>query len=221
MAAKAQQQNAATGQKPKARHPVFEAVALVLLSLATVATAWCSYQAAVWGGVSQRTMNMSAAASRQSVTAQLQAYQLATLDVMLFSEYVNARVASNAILANFYADRFRTDAKTAFDKWIALHPFTNPAAPPHPFVTNLYQPRLLVQARDAEDKSEQLWVQAGNAGRNSRSYVLLTVSLAAALFFSGTASKFQTGWIHQCVLVLGLLAFIFAAIRLLQLPVQL
>ena len=47
------------------KHALFEPVALVLLSLATVGMAWCSFQAAVWGGVSQRLMNMSAASSRK------------------------------------------------------------------------------------------------------------------------------------------------------------
>src|SRR3954467_4930555 len=122
------------GGEKKRRGPAFEAVALVLLSLATVGTAWCSYQATVWSGVSQRTMNMSAAASRRSVTAQLKSYQLASLDVMLFSEYVNARASSNAVLADFYATRFRAEAKTAFDKWLAMQPLKNTNAPPHPFV---------------------------------------------------------------------------------------
>jgi hypothetical protein len=166
-------------------------------------------------------MNMSAAASRRSVTAQLQSYQMASLDVMLFSEYINAHASSNVALANFYAERFRADAKVAFDKWIAMAPFKNPKAPPHPFVTNLYQPKLLLQAREDEIQSERFWEKAGEAGRAGRSYVLVTVSLATALFFAGTASKFQTGWIHQAVLVLGLCAFVFAAIRLLHLPVQL
>lgn len=200
---------------------MFEAVALVLLSLATVGTAWCSYQAAVWSGVSQRTMNMSASASRRSVTAQLQSYQLASIDVMLFSEYINARSSSNAVLADFYATRFRSEAKASFEKWIAMRPFKNSNAPPHPFVTNLYQPRLLLQSRADEEESQRLWDKAGEAGRNARSYVLITVSLAAALFFSGTSARFQTGWIHQAVLILGLCAFLFAAFRLLYLPVQL
>lgn len=221
MSGEVQQQSAAGTAKPKAKHPAFEAVALVLLSLATVGTAWCSYQAAVWSGFSQRTMNMSAAANRRSVTAQLQSYQLSSLDVMLFSEYVNARASSNTALADFYATRFRAEAKVAFDKWIATDPLKNSNAPPHPFVTNLYRPKLLLQSEQDEAQSERLWDKAGQAGRVGRSYVLITVTLAAALFFSGTASRFQTGWIHQCVLFLGLGAFIFALYRLLQLPVQL
>jgi hypothetical protein len=210
-----------SGADVKTKHPAFEAVALVLLSLATVGTAWCSYQAAVWSGMSQRIMNMSATASRRSVTAQLQAYQFGLLDVMLFSEYINARSTSNQVLASFYATRFRAEAKTAFEKWLAMHPFTNPNAPPHPFVTNLYQPQLLVQSRVDDEESQRLWQHAGEAGRNGRNYVLVTVSLAAALFFAATASKFQTGWIHQAVLLLGLFAFLFAAVRLFMLPIQL
>ena len=203
------------------RHAAFEPIALVLLSLATVGTAWCSYQAAVWGAVSQRTMNLSAAASRRAVTAELQSYQMALLDVLLFSQHINARATTNEALAKFYADRFRNEARTAFNAWMATSPFENPNAPPHPFVTNLYQPRLLAEAALAEDESQRLWQQAGEAGRNGRSYVLVTVLLASALFCGGTASKFETPWMHRAVLALGLTAFIFAAIRLFLLPMRL
>ena len=219
MSEEAQKPGDSNGKKH--RRPVFEAVALVLLSLATVGTAWCSYQAAVWSGMSQRTMNMSAAASRRSVTAELNAYQLMLVDVMLFSEYVNARATSNEVLTAFFTNRFRPEAKVAFDKWITMNPFTNPNAPPHPFVTNLYQPRLLVESREHEEESQKLWDKAGEASKNARNYVLVTVSLAAALFFAGAASRFQTGWIHHAVLILGLFSFLFAAVRLLVLPVQL
>jgi hypothetical protein len=81
---------------------VFEAAALVLLSLATVGTAWCSFQAASWAGVSQRLTNLSAVVGRRAVTAELQAGQTALLDVSLFSQYVNARASSNETLARFY-----------------------------------------------------------------------------------------------------------------------
>jgi hypothetical protein len=233
------------------RHAAFEPIALVLLSLATVGTAWCSYQAAVWGAVSQRTMNLSAAASRRAAAAQLQSHQMALLDVLLFTQYINARVASSsngmagpegpstlhpqptttnnsgrhasdhAGLAQFYADRFRNEAKTAFDAWMATRPFENSNAPPHPFVTNLYQPRLLTEAALAEDESQRLWQQAGEAGRNGRSYVLITVLFTSALFCGGTASKFDALWVRRAVLALGLTAFMFAAIRLLLLPTRL
>jgi hypothetical protein len=200
--------------------PLFEPVALVLLSLATIGTAWCSFQAAAWGGVSQRTMNLSAVSGRQAAAAQLQSSQMALLDVLLFSEYINARASSNETLARFYSDRFRGEAKTAFEAWMATKPFENPNAPAHPFVTNLYQPRLLEQSRAAEAEGQRFWQQAGDAGRNSRSYVLITVLLATALFCGGTAAKFDSLGIRRAVLGLGLAAFVFAVARLVLLPIQ-
>jgi hypothetical protein len=207
--------------KAPSKHALFEPVGLVLLSLATVGTAWCSFQAATWGGVSQRTMNLSAIAGRRAVANELQSYQLRLADVMLFSHYINARASSSETLARFYADRFRGEAKTAFEAWMATHPFENANAPAHPFVTNLYQPRLLADASVAEAESQRLWQEAGEAGRTSRGYVLITVLLASALFCGGTASKFDMLWIRRAVRALGLAAFVLAAVRLFMLPSQL
>jgi len=164
---RSQRTDSTTPEKADGKHLLFEPVALLLLSLATVGTAWCSFQAAAWGGVSQRMTNLSAASSRVAVTDQLQSYQMALLDVLLFSQHINARSISNEALARFYADRFRGEAKTAFEAWMATRPFENAGAPAHPFVTNLYQPRLLVEARSAEAESQRLWQEAGNAGRTA------------------------------------------------------
>src|SRR5436190_18935207 len=92
--------NPAPSTQVSKKHPFFEPVALALLSLATIGTAWCSFEAAAWGSVAQRTMNLSAAASRRAAADELQSYQLTLLDVLLFSEYINARASSNETLAN-------------------------------------------------------------------------------------------------------------------------
>ncbi|HMP83906.1 MAG TPA: hypothetical protein PKA41_14500 [Verrucomicrobiota bacterium] len=218
---KSQETDQTTRSAASKKHVLFEPLALVLLSLATVGTAWCSFQAAAWGGVSQRTMNLSATAGRRAAANELQNTQFAMLDVMLFAEFINARAASNESHAVFYLERFRPEARAAFDAWMATKPFENPDAPRHPFVTNYYKPRLLEAAREFENESQSLWQSAGDAGRASRGYVMLTVLLATALFCGGTASKFDALWIRRTVLAMGLAAFIFAAIRLLMLPVQL
>lgn len=202
------------------KHRFFEPMALVLLSLATVGTAWCSYQAAAWGAAAQGAVNRANVAGRDAVTHQLKSSQLALLDVLLFSQYINARASSNEPLAHFYADRFRGEARAAFDQWLSSRPFENLEAPPHPFVTNLYQPRLLQAADEAEAVTAREFSVAGEAGRNSRSFILITVVLASALFCGGIASRFDHPWIRKVVLAMGMAAFLFAAVRLCLLPVQ-
>ena len=46
---KPEDSNRSTPEKATRKQTFFEPVALVLLSLATVGTAWCSFQAAAWG----------------------------------------------------------------------------------------------------------------------------------------------------------------------------
>src|SRR5262249_2933526 len=213
------QMQATTGQT-NAKRAIFEPIVLVLLSLATVGTAWCSFQAAVWGGTAGGAMNQSTAASRRAPARDLKPSQVLLLDVLLFSQYVNARATTNEPLANFYSVRFRGEAKSAFDAWMATQPLQNTNAPPHPFVPEFYHPKVLEEANQAEDESQAFSVKAGEAGRVSRGYILLTVVLACALFCGGTAPKFEQAWIRLAVLVLGLSAFLFAVGRLLLLPAQ-
>src|SRR5262245_23489317 len=199
----------------------FEPLVLVLLSLATVGTAWCSFEAAAWGGTATGAMNQSTALSRKAAADELQSSQVTLLDVLLFSQYVNARASSNETLARFYSERFRGEAKSAFEAWMATQPLQNTNAMPHPFVPQFYHPRLLEEARQAEAESQIFFQKAGEAGRTSRSYILITVLLACALFCGGTAPKFEKLWIRRAVLALGLAIFVFAGARLLLLPAQL
>ena len=221
MSATTTDQEPATSGQRKPKSVVLESVAVLLLSVATVGTAWCSYEAASWGAVAQKYSGLAGGASRNSSLARLQAQQAAVLDILLFSQYINARAGSNQALSQFYSDRFRSEAKTAFDAWQATRPFENPNAPPHPFVTNFYQPRLLSDAAKADEESQRWGDKAGDAGRMSRNYILITVLLASALFCGGTAPKFEAPTIRRIVLVLGFAAFVFAIARLLLLPVAL
>jgi len=208
-------------KRTRAAQPLFEPIALVLLSLATVGTAWCSYEAAVWGAIGQRTMNLSAVSGRGAARDEIKAVQVATVDVLLFSHYIDARFNSNEVLASFYSNRFRAEAGQAFQAWLATRPFEDTNAPLHPFVPSLYKPVLLADAGRLQDESQQLWKRSVEAGRNGRSYVLVTVLLASALFCGGVAAKFDALWMRRSVLALGLAAIVFACQRLVQLPIQL
>ena len=88
-------------------------------------------------------------------------------------------------------------------------------------MTNLYHPQLLADAQLAEAEGQRFSERAGEAGRVSRNYILITVLLACALFCGGTAPKSERVWIRRSVLMLGLGLFVFAVQRLVLLPVQL
>src|SRR5215470_2496176 len=118
MAATAQNPNQVQPPNAAPKPKAYEPMALLLLSLATVGTAWCSYEAAAWGGRAQGLTNQSVAFSRRAAAQELQSSQIALLDVLLFTQHINARANSNETLARYYAERFRGEAKQAFDAWM-------------------------------------------------------------------------------------------------------
>ena len=91
-----------------------ETFATVLLAVAAVATAWASYQAAQWRGEQASHSSKSTAARIQSSNESIRAGQLATIDVAMFTQWIDATEAGKAQLAGFYRARFRDEFTPAF-----------------------------------------------------------------------------------------------------------
>jgi hypothetical protein len=197
---------------------VFEALAVILLSLATIGSAWCSYQASAWGTQASKLSMQSLSRGRDASAYRIKANQLFMLDVHVFGEYAKAHDAGNELLAQFYVRKFRPELKHAFESWLKTKPLENPAAPADPFDEDLYQPRLLAEAVSKEVESERLWDESNKAARTGHAYILVSVLLATALFFAGTAPQFETYKARRVVLGLGLVVLLTAATTFLRLP---
>ncbi|MGZ5552061.1 MAG: hypothetical protein ACXWHF_00330, partial [Chthoniobacterales bacterium] len=139
--------------------------------MATLGTAWCSYQSAAWTRRSNRLMNEFNSLERRAGLLNVQGMQAATIHVAMFMEMLAAQHAGNEELAKFYVERFPPDARKAYDAWIAQKPFENSAADPHPFVPNLYEMRGTREAAEATETAASKIQQARNAGDFSGQYL--------------------------------------------------
>ena len=104
----------------------------LVMSLATVATAWCAYQAALWGGDEAKFYFEASAAQVEAAKAENQARQRAGVHVGLFSQYVTALAEENNELADFFYQRFPAELRSATEAWLATKPLVQPNAPPSP-----------------------------------------------------------------------------------------
>lgn len=197
-----------------------EFAAAIVLSLATVATAWAGYQAALWGG--DQTEHMAAAnmASVRSAQMSNTALQMTSLHANLFVAWASSISEENQMLADFLYARFPEELRTATDAWIATRPLENPDAPASPFAMPEYQ---LVQNQEA-DKFQQLANEeialAEKADEVSDRYVLLTVIFASVLFFGGISGKFQSKSVDVAMLALAGVVFLIGLGILITFPVQ-
>src|SRR5437773_3637382 len=116
-----------------------EPIVALLMALATLSTAWCSYQSAAWTRKSNRLMNEFNALERRAGLQTVQGMQQVTIHTAMFMQMLAAQQAGNEKLVNFYVERFPPDVRKAYDAWLAQKPFENPNADPHPFVPKLYE----------------------------------------------------------------------------------
>src|SRR5437762_4928445 len=195
-----------------------EPVAALLMALATLSTAWCSYQSAAWTRQSNRLMNEFNALERKAGLLSLQGIQQATIHTTMFMQMLAAQQAGNEKLANFYVERFPPDARKAYDAWLSERPFENPNADPHPFVPKLYEVRGTREAAEASAKAANSLQEARNAGTVSGQYLANTVLFAAVLFFASASGKFEQRRVRVVAFAFAVTVFLFAVVRTAMLP---
>jgi hypothetical protein len=196
-----------------------EIVSALLLAVATVASTWCAYQSALWGGIQTFRLADSFIAGRKAAEQSVRADQQQAIDVGMFIYYVEAVIEDKAKSAEFILKRFRPEMKVALDAWLATKPRENPDAPSSPFVMKEYSLEADREAIKLDAESVQYIELAQEANETSDSYVLLTVLYATVLFFAGIGPKFDSRVLKILVLVFGVLIFIGATIALLYFPV--
>jgi hypothetical protein len=209
---------AASNEEPREKQKWVEPVTALLMALATLSTAWCSYQSAAWTRQSNRLMNEFNALERRAGLVTMQGMQQATIHTAMFMQVLAAKQAGNEQLANFYAERFPTGVRKAYDAWLAQKPFENPSADPHPFVPNLYEIRGTREADDANAKAAKSQQEARRAGNVSGQYLANTVLFAAVLFFASASGKFEQQRVRVVAFAFAVAVFVFALVRTAMLP---
>jgi hypothetical protein len=195
-----------------------EPVAALLMALATLSTAWCSFESAAWTRQSNRLMNEFNTLERKAGLLRVQGMQQATIHTGMFMQALAAHQAGNENLMKFYVERFPPELRKAYDAWMAEKPFENPSADPHPFVPGLYETPRTREAAEASAKGADSQKQAGAAGSVSGQYLANTVLFAAVLFFANAAGKFEQRRVRVVAFIFAVAVFLFAVVRTAMLP---
>jgi len=206
--------------EPAKHKPVIEILTAIVLSLATVGSAWCAYQSKVWSGEQNARVNAGFRAGREASLNNLAALQLRSFDASMFIEFMSARAAGNKELEDFLRARFRNEMKPALEAWLATtkEP-TAPGAPPSPLHMPEYQPKESIEAARQNDLAEQALTDARTARGFSDNYILLTVLFATVLFFGGISRTFVSHRIQTLFMGVAVVLFLVTLYALQTLPV--
>jgi hypothetical protein len=198
---------------------ILEIISAILLSLATVGSAWCAYQSARWNGVQAISFSAANGARTESVRMSNEALQLTSIDVGMFTQLAAAYSEENEFLFSFIMDRFRPEMKPAVEAWIATEPLKNPQAPSSPFAMAEYTSAAQDEADRLLGVAEQRLEEAQAANQTSDNYVLLTVMFASVLFFGGISTKFDMFKIRAALIAFAFLIFAAGIVILATYPI--
>ena len=198
---------------------LLEVLAMLLLGIATVGSAWCGYQASKWNGEQADLARAASDARVESTRLFTLSVQSMSYDATFVANYAQAYQAKNTDLMKFYRTALvRPAFLPVLDEWEAE---AKAGRPPANLLTNQdYIDTMYAPYYESVATSEELSLAAEEAGSYSDAFVLTTLLFAVALFFAGVTSSFRFRGVRIVLLMGAVLVIAFAAARLVDLPVQ-
>jgi hypothetical protein len=198
-------------------HRRVEMIAAILLSFATVFTAWSAYQATRWSGDQAGDYTTASALRTESVRASTLANRQVLIDVDTFLNWLDAQQQGDVQLADDLHARMREEFLPAFDAWIASAP-DNVIPPGTPFALPEYELAAEEQAKRLEARAAATFADGTEANETGDDFVLAAVLFASVLFFSGLAGTLDSLKPQVLLLSLAGLMLVGGAIIVVTLP---
>lgn len=195
-----------------------ELIAVVLLSITAILTAWCGFQSSKWGGAMSISFAQASTARIEAARFESTANRRITVQVGLFTQWLQAHQDGDDELADFLEQRFPEPLATAFPDWLAARPLANDEAPATPFDMPAYVLPEAQEAADADARADARYTQALANNQRGDNYTVLTVLYATVLFFAAIAGRMRTPRVQRTLLALALAGFAVATTILLTFP---
>ena len=195
-----------------------ELIALVLLSVSAILTAWTGFEASKWSGA--MSISFSQASSGRIAAARLEgvANRKQTVQVSLFTQWLQAYQDRDTELTTFLQQRFPEPLATAFPAWLATEPLKSADAPATPFDMTEYAIPEIAKARAADAAADGRFAQALKDNQRGDNYTVLTIGFATVLFFTALSGRMRRRAAQWVLLGLGGVGFVVLAIVLASFP---
>jgi len=190
-------------------------VAVFVLSITAVLTAWCGFEASKWGGEMSIAFSQASSARIQASAAQSQAQAVRQFDLSIYSQWIVAKADDNQELADYIEERFTPDFAVAFDAWVADGMVEN-----GPFTREEYVPAGSVEAEELTATADEKFAAALENNQRGDNYSLLTVMFALVLFLTAMSQRDVKTWIGRSLLGMAVILDIVGIAILLTFPIR-
>jgi hypothetical protein len=206
------------GRREGTPRTALEMLAVLLLGVGSVATAWCGIQTSRWNGEEARE-------SRDAGITRIDASQSFSLgtqkfayDANMATQYASAIADGNEELREFLRDNLmRPEFLPVLDRWEAAIRAGDQSV--SLFTDEEYLDSLFAESTATAAASDAGLERSNEASDTADDYLLMTLLTATALFFAGVTTSFASRPARLALLAIAATILTFTAARLIDLPV--
>lgn len=205
----------ATGTQTRRRwSEARQIVAVFLLSVTAILTAWCGFESSKWSGQMSIQFSEASGARIRSVDLASEARDAQAVDLAIYTQWIDAVAEGDTALADYVRARFTPAFAVAFDEWEAggqdlRSPFAEPS----------YVPAGREESVAAGKLADEKFASALESNQRGDNYSLLTVLFAMVLFFTAMSERNTSGWAGWFLLGLGAVVAVAGGVILATFPV--
>jgi hypothetical protein len=200
------------------RNRLLEIVAVILLGIATVGSAFCGYEATRWN-------TREGDLERDASTSRVEANRLFSLgtqtvvyDTTVVAQFAAAASAGDQRLMDFYRTSLvRPKFLPIIDQWIAQ--IRAGETPTNLLDNTAYIDEQMAGYAKSQAEAEAFTLDAGDASEHADAFVLTALLLAVSLFFAGVTSSFRVTAARLLLMIGAVVTLAIAAGRIADLPI--
>jgi len=181
--------NVLNTEKQKARLEIYNTV---ILAIATLCAAWCSYQGSLWNGIQTFRLADSNKYARLSQQILIRSDQAKTMEETAIITFMDAAFDKDKRRIDYILKGLRPEISKILSEWIQLNPFNDSTAPRNPMTMPGYVELMKRRTDESEkmsDKASEAFDSGNKANRISDTYGFLTVMFGTVMFLTAITTK--------------------------------
>ena len=207
--------NAEEGPEERPPGHLRETVALIVLSITAVLTAWCGFESSQWSGEMSIAFSEASSARIEAARQAGAANAARQADLTIWGVHLQARAQGDPALARYVEERFTDHFRVAYRAWIAQGEPTQ-----GPFRMKEYVPPGTTEAAAADQRADHRFADALLFNQRGDNYTILTVLFALVLFFAAASTRLGSPRVQRILIGVAIIFLIVGIVTLATFPID-
>ena len=181
--------NSLNTEKQKARLEIYNTI---ILAIATLCAAWCSYQGSLWDGIQTFRLSDFSKYSRFAQQILIRSDQAKTMDEGAVISFMDAVFEKDKTRMDYMLKGLRPELSKILSDWMQLNALNDSTAPRNPMLTPAYLELMKTRIEESEKmnaKAAEAFDGGNKANLVSDTYNFLTVMFSTVMFLSAITTK--------------------------------